>query len=92
MREDAMSNRSLLVLAVALVCVSIGCVERHPPWELRGRAPCADLEERVARDRAKIEELEPTGGRLDLLEWHRDDLRKAQHELDRCKRQNARAD
>ena len=86
-----MSTRAWLVIMLTASFATLwvsGCVARHPPWRLYGRPACADAEERVERDRERIEALQASGRRPDELVWYRDDLRWAHRALERCKREN----
>jgi hypothetical protein len=89
--EDAMSTRALVLTMAASSFAALwlsACVARHPPWQLYGRPPCADAEDRVERDRERIEALQASGQRSDQLVWYRDDLGWALRSLERCKREH----
>jgi len=83
-----MSRRAWMLGAVLLSSSTAGCIARHPPWRLWSRPPCAEAEERVDRDRERIEKLQASGRRPDELVWYRDDLRGAIRALDRCKKEH----
>ena len=87
-----MAIRSLLLTGIALACFVAGCVSRQPPWKLVGRSPCADLEERVDRDRQRADSLAKNTSRQDEVAWYRDDMREATRLLNDCKARVARAE
>jgi hypothetical protein len=62
------------------------CAEGHRwgnrPYEYRR---CAAIEDRIDRDRDKIDQIEPTGRHRDALQWYREDLADARRDLDYCR-------
>jgi hypothetical protein len=80
-----------MLIAFVIGLGAIGCVARHPPWQVWKRSACDDVAERADRDRERIAELEASKERPDQLDWYRNDLRKTIHELDGCKRERAEA-
>ena len=76
------------VLAVLLLGASLlaACAEGHR-WGYRRYAynRCADIEDRIDRDRDSIDKIEATGGHRDALRWYREDLADAKRDLDSCR-------
>lgn len=56
-------------------------------WETREhqRYACSELDDRIDYDRAKIDEISPTGRHKKALEWYRDDLKDALRDRDDCR-------
>jgi hypothetical protein len=56
-------------------------------WERREhqRYACSEIDDRIDYDRAKIDEISPTGRHKKALQWYRDDLRNAERERERCR-------
>jgi len=82
------SLKSPFVAVVLLAgSMSAGCAESRDRWAYRRYADrrCAQIEDRIDFDHAKIEEIEPTGRHRDALQWYRDDLVDARRDLDRCR-------
>jgi hypothetical protein len=48
-------------------------------------ARCGQILDRMRFDRSKIREIEPTGRHRKALQWYRDDLGNAGHDLDNCR-------
>ena len=74
------------VLAVLLLGASLlaACARwAYSPYE--DSRHCAGLEARIDRDRAKIDQIEPTGRDRDALRWYREDLADARDDLDYCR-------
>ena len=46
---------------------------------------CGEIYRRIDLDRAKIDEIEPTGRHRKALQWYKDDLRNAARDLDNCR-------
>jgi hypothetical protein len=51
----------------------------------RDRQRCEQIEQRIRFDRAKIDEIDPTGRHQKAEQWYRDDLQNAQRDLASCR-------
>jgi hypothetical protein len=73
----------VLLLGGLLLCA---CAEGHR-WGYRPDeySRCAAIEDRIDRDRDKIDQIEPTGRHRDALQWYREDLADARHDLNYCR-------
>jgi hypothetical protein len=49
------------------------------------RARCGKIMDRLAFNRAKIREIEPSGRHKKALQWYRDDNENARRDLDNCR-------
>jgi hypothetical protein len=61
--------------------------EQEAEWERRAheRYACSEIADRIDYDRAKIDEISPTGRHKKALQWYRDDLRNAERDRERCR-------
>jgi hypothetical protein len=74
-------------LAVLLLATSLlaACAETHRGYRRYAYNRCADIEDRIDRDRDSIDKIEATGGHRDALRWYRDDLADAKRDLALCR-------
>ncbi len=82
------SSKSFIFAAALLAgSLLVGCAESRDRWAFHRYAErrCAEIEDRINLDHDKIDQIEPTGRHRDALQWYRDDLVNARHDLDRCR-------
>jgi hypothetical protein len=72
----------LLLGASALAACAEGQRWGYRPYRY---SRCAAIEDRIDRDRDKIDQIEPTGRHRDALRWYREDLADARRDLDYCR-------
>lgn len=61
--------------------------EDEREWETRQHQhyACAEIGDRIAVDRQKIDEIAPTGRHKKALQWYRDDLDNARRDAEGCR-------
>ena len=61
--------------------------EDEAQWERREhlRYACSEIDDRIDYDRAKIDEISPTGQHKKALQWYRDDLHNAERDREKCR-------
>jgi len=74
-------------LAALLLGASLlaACAENHRGYRRYAYNRCADIEDRIDRDRDSIDKIEATGGHRDALRWYREDLVDAKRDLAVCR-------
>jgi hypothetical protein len=78
------SKSSVLVALLLGASLLAACAESHR-WGYRRYSRCAAIEDRIDRDRDKIDQIESAGGHRDALRWYREDLADARRDLEGCR-------
>jgi len=86
-----MNWRALVLSGVFVAGLSMSLVPQADAKRHRDRYDdrCGEIYERIARDRAKIREIAPTGRHRRALRWFREDLQDASRDLDQCRDRRA---
>jgi hypothetical protein len=80
------SKRSVPAVLVLGASLLAACAEGHRlGYRAHEYGRCAAIEDRIDRDRDKIDQIEPTGTHRDALRWYREDLADARRDLDYCR-------
>jgi hypothetical protein len=77
-------SKSFVLAALLLTSMLAACAESHRGYRRYAYNRCADIQERIQRDRDSIDKIEAAGGHRDALRWYRDDLIDAKRDLAAC--------